>query len=123
MRTIRLPLKGTGNIVTNHRIFSNIKLLLVEFLCNDNYLSVVLSLLCHALSHYIDLDGCLIIDRNYGILFLYSEGHNFLDRAFSLETFVLCCNSVITISYSKILARPVTSAHCRRTSSNGCHLV
>ena len=64
-----------------------------------SYLSVVLILLCHALLHNIDLDAYLIIHKNYESLFLYSEDHNFLDRTFSSETFVLCYNPVITTSY------------------------
>ena len=92
MRTIRLPIKGAEITVTNHRIFSNIKLLLVEVMC-----TTVIFLL--SLLHDIDLDAYLIIDRNYEFLFLYSEDHNFLDRTFSSETFVLCCNPVITNSY------------------------
>ena len=63
MRTTRLPIKEAGNTVTNHRIFSNIKLLLVEFSVYDSYLSVVLSLFCYTLLRNIDLDACLIIDK------------------------------------------------------------
>ena len=78
MRTIRLPIKEAGNTVTNHRIFSNIKLLLVEFSVYDSYLSVVLSLFCYTLLHNIDLDACLIIDKNYESLLLHSDNHNSL---------------------------------------------
>ena len=62
MRTIRLTIKEAGNIVTDHRIFSNIKLVLVEFSVYGSYISVVLILCSYTLSSNIDLGACLIID-------------------------------------------------------------
>ena len=127
MRTIRLPIKEAGNIVTNHRIFSNIKLLLVEFSVYDNYLSVVLSLFCYTLLHNIDLDACLIIDKNYESLLLHLENHNSLieHSIRNVHTLLWSGNNkwLLTEQHSKILARLVTSANYRRTFSNGCRLV